>query len=512
MAKIKLKNNIFADFSGGYASEQAYMPEERASFIGDSKNIDIFPTSHNDGYGFRKTKGNTVFAELSGQKIKGLYSYNYQKDADYLLIYTVNDTDGRLYYMDSTGTINLLKDGLTKTAVNGGFVNFSQTLPNKRYLGIFGNGVDKFIKIELSGNPQIEEIDAKDNQNRNVRSYILETYYGRVWCGVDDRIHWSKSLDPFTWSTQTDDAGWQQLDSDIVAITSYADGLVISTKKSMYYCRKGSSGFTFTTISPNHAVSSRAMVKHDNYALYMADDGIYPINATQEDTKKVDEDVSWLLNKYLQNRDRYNYDNMFALSVTSKERNEVWFHVPMNGMANKSCIFIYRFLTGRQKHLYWLPPRIEQKINCLIDFDNMILSGTDDGKILTELSGKTFNGETIESIAEFPELDFNGTYNKQKFKLFLYSELEENNKFYVDYFFNGERDFDRQEVILANTNFKWGECKWGEFTWATSAMLEYQLDKPRKHNKLKLRFVANEAGQDFVINSIVTTRVKVKNK
>ena len=511
MAKIKLKNNIFSDFSGGYASEQAYMTEERVSFIGDSKNIDIFPTSHNDGYGFKKALGNKVLIQIQGQKIKGLYSYNYQKDTDYLLIHTVNDTDGKLYYMDSMGEIHLLKEGLNKDATNSGFVNFSQTLPSKRYLGIFGNGVDKFIKIELAGNPQVEEITATDSENRDLRSSILETYFGRVWCGVDDRVHWSKSLDPFTWSTTAEDAGWQQLDSDIVSITSYSGGLVISTKKSIYYCTKDTTGFVFTTISPNHAVSSKAMIKHDNYALYMADDGIYPINVTQEDTKKVDEDVSWLLNKYLQNRDKYNYDNMFALSVTSKERNEVWFHVPMYA-SNKSCIFIYRFITGRQKHLYWLPPRIEQKINCLIDFDNMILSGTDDGKILMELSGKTFDGATIESIAEFPELDFNGTYNKQKFKLFIYSELEEDNKFYVDYFFNGENEYDRQEIILSNTSFKWDEGNWDEVKWAADVMLEYQLDKPRKHNKLKLRFVADEAGQDFVINSIVTTRVKVKNK
>ena len=513
MAKIKLKNNIFADFSGGYASEQAFMTEEKASFIGDSKNIDVFATGHNDGYGFKKTLGNTVYKTISGQKIKGLYSYNYQKDTDYLLIHTVNDTDGKLYYMDSLGEIHLLKEGLTKTATNSSFVNFSQTLPSKRYLGIFGNGVDKFVKIELAGNPQVEEITATDNQNRDLRSSILETYYGRVWCGVDDRIHWSKSLDPFTWSTTGDDAGWQQLDSEIVAITSYAGGLIISTKKSIYYCQKDttSTGFIFTTISPNHAVSNKAVVKHDNYALYMADDGIYPINATQEDTKKVDEDISWLLSNYWADRDKYNYDNMFALSVTSRDLNEVWFHVPMNA-SNKSFIFIYRFLTGRQEHLYWLPPRVQQKINCLIDFNNMILSGTDDGKILMELSGKTFDGTAIDAIAEFPELDFNGTYNKQKFKMFIYSEIDEDNRFYVDYFFNGENEYDRQEVVLSNTTSEWDEMVWDEDNWSADIMLEYQLDKPRKHNKLKMRFVSDENNSNFTINSIVTTKVKVKNK
>ncbi len=513
MATIKLSHQTYNNFSGGYASEQAYITEDRVSFIGESKNIDIYSTDNNCGFGFKKALGNILYKKIEGEKIKGLFIYQADKNEDYLIVYTVNDTEGKLYYLNQANDLQLIKDGLDKNAISASFVNFSQTLPDKRYLGIFGNGSDPFICFELAHN-SVETIEATDNKNRNILSNILEVFYGRIWCGIGDRIHWSKSLDPFTWNTDDEDAGYNQLDGDIVAITTYANGLIISTTRSIYYCYKDSAdnGFNFTVLSPNHTLSSKSIIKHANYALYMAKDGIYPINITQEDTKRVDEDISWLISNYYRQIDSYNSDGAFALSVVCQDKNEVWFHIPLIGIEDKSYIFIYRFLQGRQNKLYWLPPRIQQKINCLCVFKNMILSGTDNGEILQELRGKTFNDENIEAIAEFPEIDFNGTYNKQKFKLFIYTELNENNKFYVDYYYDGENEYDRQEIILENQYFNWDEANWDEANWLPDILLQYQLDKPRKHTRLKLKFVAENSNQDFIINRIVTSKVKVKNK
>lgn len=513
MATIKLGHQIFDNFSGGYACEQAYVSQEKVSFIGESKNIEIYSSSNNNGFGFKKTLGNTLYHKINGEKIRGLFSYQASKDNSVLIVHTVNNTEGKLYYVNEVGEIILLKNGLNKDAIDSAFVNFSQTLPNKRYLGIFSNGTDPLIKIELGATPVIEIIDGKDSENRDIRTNILEVFYGRVWCGVSDRVHYSKSLDPFTWATEDEDAGWFQLDGDIVAMTTYANGLIVSTTRSIYYISKDNynNGFSSTVLSPNHAISSKGIVKHDNYAIFMANDGIYPVNVTQEDTKKVDEDISWLINDYYGMKDSYNFSDMFAVSVSCQDRNEIWFHIPVIG-ENRSVVFIYRFLQGRQKKLYWLPPRIQPRINCLCVFKDLILSGNDNGEILQELRGKTFNGETIVAVAEFPELDFNATYNKQKFKLYLYSEVNENNRFYVDYFFDGENEYDRQEVILENISFNWDEGNWDEENWSPDVILEYQLDKPRKHNRLKLRFVADEVDQDFTIQKVVTTRVKVKNK
>ncbi|MCD7740440.1 MAG: hypothetical protein LUH11_03730 [Candidatus Gastranaerophilales bacterium] len=515
MATVKLSQQTYNNFSGGYACEQAYKSQDKVSFIGDSKNIDVYSADDdNSGYGFKKILGNTLYTQIKDEQIKGLFVYQASASEDYLIIYTVNDTEGKLYYMDINNSINLIIDGLDKDATQCSFVNFSQTLPNKRYLGIFGNGSDPFIKFEMNADPKVEEIDETDIEGRSVRSAVLEVFYGRVWCAVADRVHWSKSLDPFTWATDEDDAGYNQLDGDVIGLSTYADGLIISTNRSIYYCAKDTSdsGFVFSVLSPNHAVSSRGIVKHANYTLYMASDGIYPVNTTQENTKLVQNDVSWLISNYYRAKNSYSTDDMFACSVVCSDKNEVWFHIPMLNGGNKSYIFIYRFLQGHQKKLYWLPPRIQQKINCLCVFKNLILSGTDNGEILRELSGTTFNGENIEAIAEFPELDFNGTYNKQKFKLYLYSELNKDNKFYVDYFYDGESEYDRQEVILENSSFNWDEGNWDEENWAPIVILQYQLDKPRKHNRLKVRFIAENSEQDFTINRIETTKIKVKNK
>lgn len=515
MATIRYPHQLYTNFSGGYACEQALITEKLVSFIGDSHNVDIYSTDNNNGYGFKKILGNTLYVSIENEKIKGLFEYKASKTESYLIIYTVNDTEGKLYYINEADDVILLKDGLNKDAEACSFVNFSQTLPDKRYLGIFSNGFDPLIKIEFGADPEIEIIDEKDSEERKIRSSILEVFYGRVWCGVEDRVHWSKSLDPFVWATEEDDAGWAQLDGDIVAMINYANGLIISTTRSVYFCVKDvtGTGFTFTVLSPNYAISSKGIVKHDKYALYMAEDGIYPVNITQEDTKKVDENISWIIQEdWISKRNKSRDDEIFALSVTTQGRNEIWFNIPMYGSVDKSYIFIYRFKKGRQAHYYWLPPRIQQKINCLIEFNGRILSGTDNGEILQELTGKTFNGRDISAVAELPILDFNGTYNKQKFKLFLYSELDENNKFFVDYFYDGDNEYDRQEVVLENKTFCWNIGSWDEDKWSPLTILEYQLDKPRKHKSLKIRFVAENSNQDFIINQLATTKIKVKNK
>jgi len=67
-------------------------------------------------------------------------------------------------------------------------------------------------------------------------------------------------------------------------------------------------------------------------------------------------------------------------------------------------------------------------------------------------------------------------------------------------------------VILENQSYGWDEANWDEMNWSPDVKLEYMLDKPRKHNRLKLRFAAVEEDQDFTVTKIVTTRVKVKNK
>lgn len=517
MATIRLSQKTYNNFSGGYACEQAYLEEKLVSFIGDSKNVDIYSTSNNNGYGFKKMLGNSVYFTIPNEKIVNLFSYNYAKDKDYLIVHTVTDTEGKIYYIDDNSNLHLLKRGLDNAATESAFVNFSQTLPDKRYLGLFSNGSDAIIKIELGADPEIELIDVADSEDRRIRSTMLEVYYGRVWCGVDDRVHWSKSLDPFTWTTEEEDAGWVQLDSDIVSIMTYAGGLLISTKKSIYYCSKDANGgFTFTSLSPNCAISTRSLIKHDNYALYLAKDGIYPVSVTQEDTKKVDENIAWLIQNYFSNLDTSRKADIFGVSITCMGRNEIWYHIPIAGDPTHSYLFVYRFKTGRQTHYYWLPPRVQQKINCIIEFNNMILTGTDNGQILQELSGKTFNGDDIEAIAEFPEFDFNGTHNKQKFKLFAYVEAQENNQFYLDYFFDGDINPDRQEVIGGDDQsmLVWDEDEWDadESLWAWEVLMEVMLDKPRKHNRLRLRFVAEDSSQDFTINKISTTRVKVKNK
>ncbi len=90
--------------------------------------------------------------------------------------------------------------------------------------------------------------------------------------------------------------------------------------------------------------------------------------------------------------------------------------------------------------------------------------------------------------------------------------MNKDNKFYVDYFYDGESEYDRQEVILENSSFNWDEGNWDEENWAPIVILQYQLDKPRKHNRLKVRFIAENSEQDFTINRIETTRIKVKNK
>lgn len=516
MGNIRLGQLILDNFSGGYSCEQAILSSKLVSFVGDSQNIDIYSTESNNGYGFAKMSGNTLYKSIEGEKIIGLHSYKHKDGKHRLIAHTSAENEAKLYYFNEQGEAILLKDGLDNKATESTFINFNSTLPEIRYLGILStnSSSDPYIKIEIGVDPEIEEINAIDEDERKIKGLCLVSFLGKVWTNSGDRLHWSKSLDPFDWA-RADDAGYKQLDSNVIAIHTYADSLIILTENTIYQCKKDltSNGFTFMPLAQNSAVSAQGIVAHDNFVLYFADDGIYPVSVAQEGTKKVDENIAWIINPKISNRDKGKNSEIFAKSITVHGRNEVWFHIPIN--EKTSCLLIHRFKQGRQSHSYWLPPRIQPKINCMCIFDNKIFTGNDKGEILQELKGETYNGQEILAIAELPEMDFNGTHNKQKFNIFCYVMAMKNCKFYVDYFFDGDFNFERQYIECGDRDemFLWDDDSWDaeDGLWAWDELLEYKLDKPGKHNRLKLRFVAGE-NMNFNINKLSTTIRKVKNK
>lgn len=510
----KLPPQSYKNFSGGYTRENAVFTEKIAQFVEGSKNIDI-EALQDDGYGFGVMLGNTEYYSISGEKIYNLKTYDNGND-DYLIIYT---DAGKVYeYDDVTDTQTELIDTLTTTANQSSFVNmsfFDIGLSITRHIGFFCNGVDSPFIYEKGASPEVQTVTNTDEDGRIILGHIAISFDGRMWMNHDNRLHRSKQLDPFDWSTP-DDAGYKEFDSEITAITPFSGGLLVSTNNGFIYVSPvGDGTYTYKPLSANFAVNHKCLSLYGKNALFYAEDGLYPVDVTQTDSRQVNDSLSINIDIELSELD---YENAELLEVTTSGRRETWLHFPG---AEDSRIYIFRWKKGHQGYAYWLPPRIQQKINCLHIYKNKILSGTDDGKILEEMSGNPglYDGVFYPSVATPPKKNFGNYSGKQQCQPIIFVDNLRNNNLYVKTFINGDSTNPQTQFVVANNSESliWGEGNWGDNSWAVASLNRIELDKAKAKSNVyecsaQWSFEALEEGNDFFISAIDLTRIKKKFK
>jgi len=501
----------YNNFSGGYTTQQARFTEKIQQLVRPSQNIDIIPLEEG-GFGISKIAGNAELFHITGKSIKNLFTYDNGTD-DYLLAHTGTSV---YEYNEETGATTAIKTGLTSTDKSS-FANISvaEIDGDIFHMGFFCNGVDSpFIYIK-GNSPEVQTITAVDENGNVIKSHICIAFDGRIWMFADNVVHWSKQQDPFTWGVPVD-CGFQPLDADIIAAKIYAGAIEVHTANGIKIITPLTDGtYTFTDASSSYALNYKALCNHDNSSIFLANDGIYPIEVTQQGVRRTDNSLSYMIDSDLQAFGKSTLANAQMFNVTVAGRNETWLHIPES---TRSTVYIFRWSKGNQD-AYFLPPRVQQSITCLHVFKDYILSGTSDGKVLQELKGKTFNGATIVAKAKPAKIILANSSGTQKFKPVLYMDNLYNNNFYVDTILNGDTTNAKEsELIKDNTSSGiWGESLWGDVYWATASLNAVKIPKvktkgKRAESSIQFVFKTKNATDDFSIHRIELTKVRRKTK
>lgn len=204
------------------------------------------------------------------------------------------------------------------------------------------------------------------------------------------------------------------------------------------------------------------VVANNGYFTYVPEaGGIYPLltrtlyNNTLQGTE-----LSFKIKDSFEFLDSERYNEIYA--TYNPRRKQLLFYMPMidnldsNGDFNGSgdC-FIFDIQTKT-----WLRRKVPQNVTCAFKFNNETYIGTNDGKVLQEFKGKTFDGDPVPFYYLTPPFIWGGGTNKTTTKEFRIKMLNSSaNHFRVESFKDGNL-LSKEKRLIKNVNDNLGGLVW----------------------------------------------------
>ena len=505
MSKIKLICNNFQ----GIRTKSANFSSFGISAY-DMQNVELYNTGVNSGVGIKTTKGNiNISSNLipEGEKIINIFE-SVQRGISRFFVHTVSNNEGKVYLLDMTNsTLTLKIEGLSVTDESFG-VDFAQGVSD---LFIFSNGVDWLHTIEIGAQTEVKILEIYDRENNPIKGRILGVYDGRLWTNVGKRLHWCVQADITDWATSdiniATSAGFIDFVKDITAIKPYLSSLAVFFRDSSIIIT-GQYPYSTTEDSPGGCISPKALVFHgtDLYFFDYFKKGIFSFQQVVLGNKTLGQNIAIEVQNELEKIDATKLNEIQALSVIMKNRNEIWFYIPTTD-ENRSTILIYDSIHGE-----WTK-RISNKINCLCMFKGELYSAGK--KIYKELQGKTFDGEFIQSHYKTSPYDggsdttIKALYYEPKLTL---GEADTNNfrikyKKNYDYF----KNYKENEIKSKYKNFMiWGQSYWEENSWSVeNPTATVRLPRISYFKVLEIEIYNKNENEDFNIKGLEFSEVEI---
>lgn len=484
----------------------------------DIQNVELYYTGVNGGVGIRTAKGNiAINSSLKNtEKIINIFQ-SIQSEQTFFFVHTETTLEGKFYlYNTTTNTLTLKKDGLSVTGVSNG-IDIQQGWSD---LFFFTNGVEMFtIEIGAVDDQQqpAEIVDMTDIVDRDGRSVVglgAALYNNRLFIFNGNVLRYSVTSNIYDFSTADSEwetsAGYIECIKKITAIHEYLGSLAIFFEDSSVLLSYSSGEFSLSEESPGGCAGISALVFHDT-DLYFYDQtkkAVFSFKQIINGEKTLGENVAIEIQEELDDLDASKPNNIQALSVFIKERNEIWWLLPTSD-SSYSKILIYDYLKGE-----WIK-RKSQKINAARVIGNILYSAGNDGTILEEYNSNTFNGEYIEHYYNFTPFNL-GAMNTLKVLAFpprVTLDLPFSNNFYVKYFKNYNM-LKKPKIKYIKSKYKnfliWGVGKWGVDMWSPKATNAIGKFPSATFKVLEMSIYTTKSSENFGIKNIEFSKIKVK--
>lgn len=353
-----------------------------------------------------------------------------------------------------------------------------------------------------------------------IRGLAIQYYKGRLWVGGDNGIFYSQVGLYNGWDIKYDAGVIYSIfndSSEVTALGLYSEYLMIHKKFSSYILTITSTGDTIG-ISPYSNIScdsQQSWIQTNlKYYVYSKEHkGIYPLgNRTVYSDKYIGDEITTKVHN-LFDRIRVNETNkIFVVNLTRKR----WllFYLPLVDNAGSGNVLIFDFQTKS-----WLFRKLPQEVSIAFNYDTEVYVGTEDGKVLKEFSGKSFDGKPIESYYKSPWFDWAGGYSQSFSEFAIELAGDYTNKFYLRSYKDGvtkyeDRIIDSENLLGdglvwdGNEDLPNNKTLWDEEDWVTSEIKGLRMVLPNNvFDKFQIEIGTNELNQGFAIYGYSFRRV-----
>lgn len=291
----------------------------------------------------------------------------------------------------------------------------------------------------------------------NVRGLALNSYQGRIFVGANDgTLYYSEVGLIHGWELQYGAGAiptFYDDNSDFTALGLFDKYLVICKRERSYILDGTDVDDGNWVIQPysDYTCDSQQswLVCNNMFLTYSRNPGgIYPLlQRTIYNPNYQGVELSTKIRDDFDRVSQSRFDYIFPVFYPKKKF--IMFYMPMvSGNGSNTC-YIYDLQTKT-----WLKRVVSQNVTCAFRFDNDIYIGTQDGLILKEFSGITFNGEPINWFWKSPWFSFGDGSNYLSTREFRINLSEDGaNNFNINIRRDGIESYKTRHINRDSTNY-----------------------------------------------------------
>lgn len=384
------------------------------------------------------------------------------------------------------------------------------------------SGVNYYLSTISQCNATL--VNEDDNTvHTDIRGLAIQYYNGRLWIGGDNGLFYSQVGQYNKWDIKYDAGVLYSIyndSSEIKALGLFSEYLLIHKKFSTYIltCTGDATTIVVKPFSNITCESQQSwIVSNTKYYIYSKEFmDIYPlVQHTVFSDKFIGEPVTQKVRNIFQNIRSEDSDKIFC--VSRPKARQMIFYLPMNNQLGSGEALIFDFQTKS-----WLLRLVPQEVTIAFNYNNNIYIGTQDGLVLREFSGSSFNGEPIVAYYKSPWFDWVNGYTQSFAEFMLEIDNSYNNNFYIRTQKDGQSRYEDRIIssdLLTGDALKWegitdnddNNTFWDEDQWASGTFENIRMLLPNNvFEDFQIEIGTKELGQSFAIYQYSFRRIETE--
>ena len=441
--------------------------------------------------------------------------------------------------IDTTTGSNVITGNQTKFTVElqhgdtldiDGVVYVIDTITDDNHLVLTENaqstlsGVNYYLSTISQCNATL--INENDNTvHTNIRGLAIQYYNGRLWVGTDNGLFYSQVGQYNKWDIKYDAGVLYSIyndSSEIKALGLFSEYLLIHKKFSTYIltCTGDATTIVVKPFSNITCESQQSwIVSNTRYYIYSKEFmDIYPlVQHTVFSDKFIGEPITQKVRNIFHNIRSEDSDKIFC--VSRPKARQMMFYLPMNNQLGSGEALIFDFQTKS-----WLLRIVPQEVTIAFNYNNNVYIGTQDGLVLREFSGSSFNGKPIIAYYKSPWFDWCNGYTQSFAEFMLEVDNSYNNNFYLRTQKDGQSRYEDRIVssdMLTGNALKWegvtnnddNNTFWDEDQWASGTFENIRMLLPNNvFEDFQIEIGTKELGQSFAIYQYSFRRIETEEE